>query len=630
MKIKFPKFRLKGLKSILDVQSIRVQLTLALMTFTLIPLLVVSFLGYTKASEVLMEQLGETRITQAQILSDQVSLFVKETEKAVATIANLDDISNFKDPQAQSRVLKELKKQYDSLEVLYIIDKSGKVLNMEPITNIGFSTNYAKDSWFDGVVTTGKPYLSDSAISDTTQKPMVFVAYPIYREGQIVGTIRGHISLAKVWEVVNKIKVGETGYAYAIDHEKIIIAHPDEEKVVKQDKSVNTWADKAIKGETGFAEYDYHGTMKISAYSPTEQGWGVFITQDRVEVMSGLVGLSNQIIMVVVIAIILTLITGMWFSRLFTKPINALIVQAEQSSTGDLRNNIAVNAQGDMGRLAKAFAWMIDSLRETLQKVEGNTLQVTAASQQLKAGTEQTAAAVNDTASTVSDMSYALQTVAQRSQGLLSLSESTAQKAEAGGKELNKVTEKMTNIVSTNENNVTMVKRLGEKAQSIEQIVKMITYIADQTNLLALNAAIEAARAGTHGLGFAVVADEVRNLAEKSASAAKEINEMIKEVTDQAEESIISMVDGANEIDSGLEVVKGAELAFKEIVEDILRVKNEINEVSAATQQIHVGIESVSASAQEQSAIVEEVNASSIELSKLAENLEVMIRAFKM
>jgi methyl-accepting chemotaxis protein len=208
----------------------------------------------------------------------------------------------------------------------------------------------------------------------------------------------------------------------------------------------------------------------------------------------------------------------------------------------------------------------------------------------------------------------------------------------------------MSSISNTVNDLAKVIKGLGDRSQEIGQIVEVITGIAQQTNLLALNAAIEAARAGEHGRGFAVVADEVRKLAEQSAESAQQITNLIGTIQADTSTAVNVMDSTIQEVSSGIGVVNTAGEAFNRIENLINTVAKQIQEVSAASQQMSVGAmqvvkaideisdvsektaagtQNVSAAAQEQLASMEEISASSSSLSKMATELQTLVSRFK-
>ena len=164
---------------------------------------------------------------------------------------------------------------------------------------------------------------------------------------------------------------------------------------------------------------------------------------------------------------------------------------------------------------------------------------------------------------------------------------------------------------------------INSSSKKIVDIIGVIDGIAFQTNILALNAAVEAARAGEQGRGFAVVAAEVRNLAQRSASAAKEIKTLIN--------------DSVEKVDRGTQLVDQAGKTMSEVVSAIERVTNIMAEISSASQEQSTGIEEVSQAVnqmdemtQQNSALVEEAAAAAESLEEQTVRLNQLLSVFKL
>jgi methyl-accepting chemotaxis protein len=219
----------------------------------------------------------------------------------------------------------------------------------------------------------------------------------------------------------------------------------------------------------------------------------------------------------------------------------------------------------------------------------------------------------------INEMSTALQQLAGNTQQVSASSITATSTAVEGEQQIQKAINQINTINSTVNSTALVVQGLGAKSQEIGGIVDVITQIAEQTNLLALNAAIEAARAGEQGRGFAVVADEVRKLAEDSGEAAKRIAELIGVVQNEAQKAVEAMREGTTEVAAGMKAIAEAGDYFARIEQAIKTVNDQIQEMSAASEEIAASVDSTLQSMAETVAAAEQNAKAAKNMGQMAE-----------
>jgi len=313
-------------------------------------------------------------------------------------------------------------------------------------------------------------------------------------------------------------------------------------------------------------------------------------------------------------AALATYITRGLLNQLGGEPSEAAHV-ASKIADGDLTATVTVRT-GDETSMMHAIKRMRDNLTNIVSDVRSGTETIATASAQIAAGnmdlssrTEQQAASLEETASSMEELTSTVKQNADNSLQANQLAVSASNVAIRGGAVVAQVVDTMSAI--------------NDSAKKIVDIISVIDGIAFQTNILALNAAVEAARAGEQGRGFAVVAAEVRNLAQRSASAAKEIKTLIG--------------DSVEKVDAGSKLVNEAGATMEEVVTSVKRVSDIISEITAASQEQTAGIEQINQAiaqmdevTQQNAALVEEAAAAAGSLQEQAGQLVETVNVFKL
>lgn len=377
-------------------------------------------------------------------------------------------------------------------------------------------------------------------------------------------------------------------------------------------------------------------------------------------------------LLVLVVALVGGLITKLVLTNVLMRETYKLVDATRAAAGGDLRPEIEVNMANEYGQLQDAVRDLFGAFRSTVSRIEAAALEMREASSEMTHTSDESGRAISEVAVAVgaisegaahqstlvtdvsdvmAEIELAIKDASEHAAEAQRQSADTERLSEDGVKAASEVLEAMQTVRAESLATAGVIRELGEKSQSIDQIIGAITEIAQQTNMLALNAAIEAARAGEAGRGFGNVAGEVRALADDAQSSADQINRLVGEIQSQTgaavqamEEAVVAVEAGFATIDSNRETFFDIGTAVHNLHESAGevselaagiafgagQVRHQIEEVAAVAQQSSASTEQVSAATQETSAGAHEVSDAAQRVAQTAYNLSELAGRFKL
>lgn len=640
---------LGGVYKIEDVstmfKSLKGYFLTSILTLTIVPVLILVFLNYFIFSNETEKSVEKTNIIFAETLADNIATNIMQSYKTIEVLASDTAITSMNGEQQKGRLL-EVIKQNLHFDLLYIQDMTG----MQTARSSG-ELGFRGDRWYyEKMMQEQTAFISPTYYSLNGNVPVVSIYFPIEQNGKMVGFIGADIQLGELQKIVESyaLKQDDT-YAYLIDDEGKIVAHPDvsyveeifnytkkTKTILVKDENGNVQVDgngnqiteevdiilpeelltitnSALEGASGVTVYENDSGREVySGYSTVSLkgvNWAVITVQDKAKTLSAVNFVT--ITSIISAGILFILILGFTY-YLLQKIIRPIIHTSHRMADihkgeGDLTKRIHIPASYEVHELTVCMNAFLDDIQHIVQETKISAKSVEQHAQHLNVQTEQINLASQEvteiiietsesseliqeklkvTSNVVQNVTHGLQNIAQSAEYISTITEKTEQISDEIGSSFKDIGNQMLQISNNVANLNDVMDELGDESKEISDIVDVIRSISKQTNLLALNASIETARAGEHGKGFAVVASEVRKLSEQVTQSIEQISMKINRMEDSMKKALHYMAVGKREVETGVQLIEDGSITFQEVGDISHKSNREVQEITEWIRQM--------------------------------------------
>jgi methyl-accepting chemotaxis protein len=573
-------------------KGLRGKLLAFFLLMALVPLLIVSTIAYQKAKASLQEVGNDMLTDSARKVMGKIDVIVGARHadiKAWAVTDTIRDAFRTGNFAAANRLLTNLSKQYDMYKEILLFDTTGNCVGAADLSifnNPNFHRNQADREWFKQAMA-GNVYFHDVYFSASINENAIGFSAPVKDEsGKIIGLIASRIP----WSICEKVvleegKEGETGYAYLLNKEGVVIAHPKKEKVLKENlaKDPNPqlaeYVKRMTKGEEGVGGYTYEGVAKLVAFTPSKgfgefkgAGWSCGTTIPEKDLYSQVYNLRNIILVVILLAVVGIALFAIMIARAIANPMIKGVAFAQAVAAGDLSGSLEVETKDEVGDLANALNAMVMSLREMVGQIRDASGQVASAANQISANSAQLtkaahsqASASEETSSTMVQMAASIQTVAGNADSLASNADevsSSIQELGASSEQVARSAEVMaSSVVETSATIEQMSVSIERVAQNAEDLVSSVSETSSTIEQMTVSIDQVAGNA-----------QELQQVVSDSASVIEQLAASIRQVAKNVEEA-----------DSVAKIAAKEGTAGQQAVQEALGVMKRVADVSEKT-----------------------------------------------
>ena len=502
-----------------------------------------------------------------------------------------------------------------------------------------------------------EPDLSDFARYPGADLPMGFAAAPIIQEdGHKAGLLILQIDTQEVYEIVSDYAgLGRTGQIAigAMRNGEINVAAPLRGQTDSLfNLSVKTGADygiglqNAMSGNQGAGQVISIFKKPVMAswiYIPSFR-WGLSVQQDLGEAMA-MVSEQRWTMLGILTAILLpTLLIALAVARSISRPIKTAVLAAERVASGDLSATLSAEGSDEISKLINALGQMVNYLNSLIGQVQRSTIDLVSTANSLSAMTKTQSEEVSNLGSTTTEIAAATKEISATSEellrtmsGITEVADHTTELANSGQSSLGDMEGAMRTLADATHSISSRLGLINEKANTISSVTTTITKIADQTNLLSLNASIEAEKAGEYGLGFAVLAREIRRLADQTAVATLDIEQMVKEMQDSVTGGVMEMDKFSEQVSRSVSDTHDISLRFGEIIQQVQALLPQFDAVhegmrsqSAGAKQIRDSMVSLTDSVRVSAQALDETTSATQRLEGAIDELRSEISSFRL
>lgn len=639
--------------------GIKVKMSAIVTTLVVLALVCVSSAGYYISKEH-MKQSNEALIkTTADLSALKVEKFLEQCISKVEGIAHLKEIKTGDVDHAVSELARVYPFYKDTFANISIANDKGVRWNYK-----GEEGDIADRAYFKEAMTKGKPVISNGLISNTTGKMSVIVAVPIMTEtGGAKGIVYATLELSEIQETIKQVAFGETGFAFLVDPDGMILAHGkektlegtnlDQDDIHKETPISLMRSSHKEELEAGskshqVEEVDLYDSQYMTVMKPlnvaTLSPWLIGVSADTKETNGNIADLSKVFLSLSLGCILISVIAILWFSNKLLKPVLQLDLVTERLSKGDLTVDTKANESKDeFGRLDSNIRQMALSLKDCIDQISASSLALKGSVDEVKYQIEGAVSTFGEISSSIDSVAEGAQDQAKETENalnelhqlgvsiegsktlLIQVNQSLSQMEQVkqfGEMTMSELVEQTKKSMETTEHIFETINLTHQSTAQIERASQMIESISTQTNLLALNAAIEAARAGESGRGFAVVADEIRKLAEQSKQFSGEITHVIGVLAKNSKEAVTAVELMSSSMDTQVNHVNRTQTQFGELQNEITGLDHVAHELDRCIHLMVDQKDNLFTTVENLAAISEENAASSQESSA---SLEVQV-----